>query len=300
MATGYLFAGQGAQAVGMGKDLYEKSTAARDVFDMACEVVGYDLKALCFEGPEDDLNTTRVSQPAILAASLAQYRTLEEHPEVSELFGAGLSLGEYSALAAAGAIADRDAVDLVKTRGELMQKACDENPGGMASVIGLDRNKVEEIVRQAGERGVVGICNINSPGQIAIGGAEEPLAYASELAGKAGAKRVIQLKVAGAFHTELMASARDALREKIESTTISKPAYPIVSNVSANYTVDPMEIRANLVNQLTSPVLWADSMALLVNDGVKRCFEFGPGNVLAGLMRRIDRSVACTKPQLPD
>jgi [acyl-carrier-protein] S-malonyltransferase len=296
MRYGFLFAGQGAQAVGMGRELYEKSEAAREVLDLACEVVGYDLRHVCFEGPEEELNTTRVSQPAILAVSLAELRSLPSTPSDENVVAAGLSLGEYSALAAAGALSDRDAIDLVRTRGELMQKACDENPGGMVSIIGLERPAVEDLVRQAREHGVAGICNINSPNQIAVGGAIRAVERAEALAQEAGAKKVVRLRVAGAFHTALMASARDRLEEKINDTEIVEPRFPVVSNVTANYTVEPMEIRKNLINQLTSPVLWSDSMILMIHDGIRNFCEFGPGNVLRGLMRRIDRSVGFGEP----
>jgi len=295
---GFLFAGQGAQTVGMGRDMYEKSPAARDIFHLAGEVTGYDIKTLCFEGPVEELNSTRVSQPAILTASLAQLRAMTAPPEEGDIVAAGLSLGEYTALVAAGVLSDRDALDLVKTRGELMQKACDENPGGMISIIGLEWPQVEEIVRTASQKGAVSISNINAPMQINVGGSLEALDEAEILADKAGARKVVRLRVAGAFHTQHMASAREALQEKIEATTFETPRFPVVSNVTANYTVDPMEMKANLVEQLTSTVLWSDSMILMINDSVKSFYEFGPGNVLTGLMRRIDRAASCGKPPM--
>ncbi len=296
MPFGFLFSGQGSQEVGMGAELCERSPAAREVFDLACEVVGYDIRKICFEGPAEELNTTRVSQPAIMAVSLAHLRASEGLPPHSDVVAAGLSLGEYTALAAAGAVSEKDALDLVRTRGELMQEACDRNPGGMLSIIGLAKSKVEEIVHEASSRGVVGISNVNSPTQIAVGGTGPALERVDELAQKAGAQKVVKLNVAGAFHTALMAGARDKLKEKILRTPFRKPRFPIISNVSADYTADPMEIRENLVNQLTSPVLWSDSMLLMINDGVHKFFEFGPGNVLTGLLRRIDKSVECRKP----
>ncbi len=294
MPAGYLFAGQGSQHVGMGEDLYGKSAAAREVLDLAGEVMGFDLKALCFKGPEEELAATRISQPAIMAVGLAHFRSVQGLG--ADAVAAGLSLGEYTALAAAGALSDRDALELVKTRGELMQKSCDENPGGMVSIIGLERSRVDDVVREASSRGVIGVSNVNSPTQIAVGGSNEALEYATGLATAAGAQKVVRLNVAGAFHTALMEGARDRLKERIVSTRIVKPRFPVVSNVTANYTVDPMEIRENLVNQLTSPVLWSDSMILMISDGVRKFYEFGPGNVLAGLLRRIDRSVECRKP----
>ncbi len=296
MRTAFLFPGQGTQYVGMGADIVRESPTARAVFEKADDILGYRFSKVCFEGPEDVLQRTDVSQPAILITSIAtltyfQQRLGDEFPACHA--AAGLSLGEYSALAAAGAIDFEHALRLVKRRGELMQKACEMQPSGMASIIGLDRDAVEDLCSEASDKGVVSVCNLNAPGQIAVGGEIPALHVAMEIAKQRGAKRVVPLKVAGGFHTRLMKPAEEELAEEIRCTPFRRPTYPVVANMSANYVEDPGEIRNCLIRQLTSPVLWVDSMRLLLDDGVSTFFEVGPGNVCSGLMRRIDRSAEC-------
>ena len=296
MRTAFLFPGQGAQYVGMGTEVVRESPAARAVFERADDILGYRFSRICFEGPEDLLQRTDVSQPAILVTSLAtlayfQQRLGDDFPTC--FAAAGLSLGEYSALAAAGALEFEHALRLVSRRGELMQKACEMYPSGMASIIGLDREVVENLCQEASEKGVISVCNLNAPGQVAVGGEMPALHVAMEIAKRAGARRVIPLKVAGGFHTRLMKPAEEELAEEIRCTPFRKPRFPIVANLSAEYVEDPEEIRISLIKQLTSPVLWADSMKRLLSDGVSRFFEIGPGNVLSGLMRRIDRNAEC-------
>lgn len=296
MKSAFLFPGQGAQHVGMGADLVRESPAARAVFERADDVLGYRLSRICFEGPDDSLQRTDVSQPAILITSLATLACFEQRLGQAPpacFAAAGLSLGEYSALAAADAITFEDAVRLVKRRGELMQKACEMSPSGMASIIGLDRDAVEALCLEASQRGVVSVCNLNAPGQIAVGGEIPALHVAMEIAKQRGATRVVPLKVAGGFHTRLMKPAEEELAQEIRSIPVRRPRFPVVANLSAEYVTDPEAIRTSLIRQLTSPVLWVDSMRRLIQDGVSTFFEIGPGNVLSGLMRRIDRSAQC-------
>jgi [acyl-carrier-protein] S-malonyltransferase len=280
----------------MGTEVVRESPASRAVFEKADDVLGYRFSRICFEGPEDLLQRTDISQPAILTTSVAtlayfQQRLGDEAP--SCFAAAGLSLGEYSALVAAKAVAFEHALRLVRRRGELMQKACEISPSGMASIIGLEREVVEDLCKEASGKGVIAVSNLNAPGQVAVGGEKPALHVAMEIAKQKGAKRVVPLKVAGGFHTRLMKPAEEELSEEIRCTPFRKPEFPIVANRSATYVEEPEEIRNSLIKQLTSPVLWADSMSLLLNDGVSRFFEIGPGNVLSGLMRRIDRSVEC-------
>ena len=296
MKAAFLFPGQGAQYVGMGLELVQESPAARAVFERADDILGMRISRICFEGPESDLQRTDISQPAILVHSLAtlaffQQRLGDEFPGCQA--AAGLSLGEYAALSAAGTLEFEHALRLVRRRGELMQRACEMYPSGMASIIGLDRDMVEALCTEASEKGVISVCNLNAPGQVAVGGELPALHVAMEIAKQRGASRVIPLKVAGGFHTRLMKPAEEALAEEIRNTPFQKPRFPIVANMSARYVEDPEEIRKSLIRQLTSPVLWVDSMQLLIQDGFSKFFEIGPGNVLIGLMRRIDRSVEC-------
>jgi [acyl-carrier-protein] S-malonyltransferase len=292
--TALLFPGQGAQYVGMGKDLCEAYPQAKAVFDKADELLGFELSKICFEGPESELNRTDVSQPAILVHSWAVVEVLRAHTKGAELLkqgrvAAGLSLGEYSALAAAGAIAWEDACKLVRKRGQFMQEACDATPSTMASIVGLDDDALAQAIAPAKEVGVVVLANFNAPGQVAISGEVAAVEKAMELAKAAGAKLTVPLSVAGAFHSPLMEPARERLAAEIETTTFEAPAVGVIANVDAREHRDPASLRANLVKQLTAPVLWAESMQSLVDQEYTDFIELGPGNVLAGLLKRTAR-----------
>jgi len=292
--TALLFAGQGAQSVGMGKDLAEEFPAARDVFEAADEALGMDLRRLCFEGPEEDLRRTDNSQPAVLAMGIACLRVLEELTRLPEVHAAaGLSLGEYGAHVAAGSLGAAEALRLVRRRGELMQEASEARPGGMASVIGLSPELVEEACREAESAGLVRPANFNSPGQVVISGEMAALERAGELAKAKGARRVVPLKVAGAFHTPLMQSAADGLAEALGKVQIRTARIPVVANATAGYVREPEEIRHCLLEQLTKPVLFEASIRKLAADGVTRFVELGPGKVLSGLVRRIVPEAEC-------
>jgi [acyl-carrier-protein] S-malonyltransferase len=245
-----------------------------------------------FEGPVEELNSTENAQPAVLAMGIACLRVLEAEgtrPEAAA--AAGLSLGEYGALVAAGALSDRDAIKLVRRRGELMRDAGVANPGTMASVLGLSREDVNAACTEASALGVVAAANFNSPGQIVISGAHDAVAKAGELCKEKGAKRVVPLKVSGAFHTPLMQPAADGLGEALAAVDIKPCAIPVIANATADAVTQPDEVRARLLEQLTGPVLFEDSIQKMVADGVTRFVELGPGKVLSGLIRRIDRGV---------
>jgi len=294
-AIACVFPGQGSQYVGMGQDLHEAYPLVRQTFAQASEALSFDLASLCFEGPEEALTDTLNAQPAILTLSIALWRVLQESPFNSPrlLFFAGHSMGEYSALVAAGALGFADALRLVRRRGELMQAAGREQPGGMAAVIGLDAAMVERVCArvQAETGGVVGIANYNSPGQIVISGDHASLEGAMSLAGEEGARRVIPLAVSVAGHSALMAPAAEAFGEILENTLIQRARIPIVANVSAQPLEEPEEIRRELIVQLTAPVRWVESVQHMVARGVDTFVEVGPGEVLRGLIRRIDRGV---------
>jgi [acyl-carrier-protein] S-malonyltransferase len=284
----YIFPGQGAQYVGMGKDLYDNFPLAREVFNKANEIVGFDLKKLCFEGPADKLSTTMYSQPAILVTSVAALRSLESQISGLNVQAAlGLSLGEYSALTAAGSLEFEDAVNLVKLRGQYMEEASRENPGKMASIIGLGRDVVEEICKDTGCE----IANLNCPGQIVISGKDDAIPKAAGMAKEKGAKRSIILEVSGPFHSSMMNSAKEKLKVVLDRIDIKKPALSFIGNVNASYETDAEKIKENLLTQLTSRTYWEDSVKLLANDGVKTFLEIGPGKVLKGLLRRIDSNL---------
>jgi len=288
-SAAFIFPGQGAQYVGMGKDLYENFAQAKEVFDTANEILGFDLKGLCFEGPMEKLATTGYSQPAILATSIAALRSLESKKLDIDIKAAlGLSLGEYSALVSAGSIKFKDAIKLVRARGKFMEEATKDNPGKMASVIGLNKESVEEVCKESGCE----IANLNCPGQVVISGKSDSVDKAAALAKEKGAKRSIMLDVSGPFHSSLMESASKKLEKLLSSVDISKPALSVISNVDAAYEEDPARIRENLVRQLTCRTYWADSIRLLVKEGVKNFLEIGPGKVLKGILRRIDPDLA--------
>ncbi|MEA3344861.1 MAG: ACP S-malonyltransferase [Chloroflexota bacterium] len=294
-AIACVFPGQGSQHVGMGQKLYKAHPLARQVFAQASDILGLDLASLCFRGPEEVLTDTLNVQPAILTLSIALWNVLQESPFNSPhpMFLAGHSLGEYSALVAAGALEFADALRLVRRRGELMQAAGRENPGGMAAVIGLDSETVERVCARAKERtgGTLGVANHNSPDQIVISGDHASLEEAMSLAEEEGARHVIPLAVSVASHSPFMAPAAKVLGGILEFTHIRRARTPVVANVSAQPIVEPEEIRRELVSQLTGPVRWVESVEYMIAQGVDTFVEVGPGDVLRGLIRRIDREV---------
>jgi len=296
MGTAFLFPGQGAQQVGMMADLAELSPAARAVFDRADQQLGYSLSGLCFHGPAERLDATDVSQPAIFVCSAAILAAMDEvlhdHlPEVSMM--AGLSLGEYTALYAADALDFQPALELVARRGRLMQAAAKARPGGMVSIIGLDEPEVRRLCAAAAEGDELTCANFNCPGQIVVSGAAAACDRAEALAKDFGAKGAVRLKVAGAFHSRFMEPAAEALAQAVEKVEFRRPRWPVVANVTAAPENDPDTIRRNLVAQLTSPVRWAESIQHMRDSGIEEFLEIGPGRVLAGLLRRIDRGASC-------
>ncbi len=288
--VGYLFAGQGSQYVGMGQDLSAAFPEAQEIFDQANKILGFSLSELCFRGPLDVLTKTNNCQPAIVATTIASWQAYKsKHPQIDG-YMAGLSLGEYSAYVAAGALKFEDAISLVRQRGEFMEEAALKYPGKMLSVIGLDLVKVREICAQLGTE----VANINCPGQIVISGTPLAISQAQELAKAQGAKLAVILEVSGAFHSSFMAEASLKLARELEKINILKPKFPVVSNVSAQITFDPAEIKQNLIKQVASSVLWEDSIRLILSKGVSSFIEFGPGKVLKGLLRRIDSNARVT------
>jgi [acyl-carrier-protein] S-malonyltransferase len=291
--TAFLFPGQGSQCVGMGQDLYEAYPEARAIFDQADKVLGFALSELCFNGPEEPLNDTLNTQPAILVTSVALLRALESNKLQPPGFVAGHSLGEYSALMAAGAMDFATGLQLVRERGRLMKEAGERSPGGMAAVLGLEADAVDKICRQAGEEtgGVIQVANYNSPGQIVISGDLRTRDVAIELAEAEGARRVVPLAVSIAAHSPLMECIVDEFRQAVEAVEFRMPAAPVVANVSAAPLESVEAIREELVQQLTSPVRWVESVRYMIEQGVTEFVEIGPKDVLKKLMRRIDKSV---------
>lgn len=286
----FLFPGQGSQQVGMGRTLVEHFPAAREVFQEADDTLRFSLGRLCFEGPSDTLTETNNAQPAILTASVAALRSLASvvGGAVAPAYVAGHSLGEYTALVASGALPFREAVRLVRLRGELMREAGRVSPGGMAALIGLDSSVVEELCARASSGGgVVQVANDNAPGQVVISGDKLTLEKAMELAKAAGARRVLPLPVSIAAHSRLMERAAEGLRHAIQSASLFRPRLHVVGNVDARPLPDVDGVRHELVQQLTAPVRWTESVRFLVRQGVTRFVELGPGNVLSGLVRRI-------------
>lgn len=288
----FLFPGQGSQVVGMGKDLAEKYAVARQTFEEADEALGYKLSQICFEGPEDQLRLTEITQPAILTASIAALRVLEaEFPRPS--FVAGHSLGEYSAHVAAGTIAFADAVRTVRNRGKYMQEAVPVGVGAMAAILGMELENVVAVCRDAAEGEVCSPANINSPEQIVISGNTAAVERGAKLADERGAKRAKLLPVSAPFHCSLMKPAQDRLEADLNALKTQRPVYPVVCNVEASVVSDEIRARTTLVSQVTGAVRWEQSMRLLIEKGVQTFVEIGPGKVLCGLMRQIDRSKAC-------
>lgn len=286
--TALLFAGQGAQAVGMGRDFAERLPSARRWFEEADRVLGAPLSQLCFEGPEEELTKTVNAQPGIYLVGWVAFQVLKEAvPELRFDATAGLSLGEFTALAAAGVFSFADGLQLVRERGRLMQEACETTEGTMAAVIGLDEETTRQVCTEAG----VELANLNCPGQLVISGSREGIARAVELAQARGAKRAVPLAVAGAYHSRLMASAQAGLDAVLRSVPILIPSVPVISNVTARPHGAPSDIHRRLVEQVTSPVLWEASIRYLLAEGFTRFIELGPGTVLSGFMRRIAPSV---------
>jgi len=293
--TAFLFPGQGAQAVGMGRALHDLP-AARALFDEAGQILGYDLADLCFHGPVEKLNSTVISQPAIFVASLAALESLKAtSPDVVAecRAAAGLSLGEYSALVFAGALSFRDGLRVVKRRGEAMQAAADATPSAMLSVLGLEQARIEELCAAARGNETLEVANLLCPGNIVISGNKTACERAEQLAEKIGA-RTIRLAVAGAFHTPLMKPADEALASVLSEVTIQMPQVPVWSNVDAQPHAEPAEIKQLLIRQVLQPVLWEQTMRNLLAADCDRFYEIGPGRVLAGLLKRVQRKVQCT------
>jgi [acyl-carrier-protein] S-malonyltransferase len=285
--TALLFAGQGAQVVGMGKDLAEKFPSAKAWFDRANTALGYDLTAICFNGPDAELTKTENAQPGIFLVSWVAFQLLKEHaPSLKFEATAGLSLGEFTALTAAGAMSFEDGLRVVRQRGKFMQEACDATRGGMAAVIGLDEAPTREVCAEAG----IVLANLNCPGQLVISGEADKIAKAVELAKAKGAKRAIPLPVAGAYHSPLMASAQPKLQAELAEVKLSAPTVPVISNVTAQPHGAPGDISTRLIEQVTSSVLWENSMRYLLAQGFTRFIELGPGTALSGFMKRIDKT----------
>ncbi|MDE5811424.1 MAG: ACP S-malonyltransferase [Muribaculaceae bacterium] len=289
----FVFPGQGAQFVGMGKDLYDNNEVAREMFEKANEILGFRITDLMFAGTDEDLRQTKVTQPAIFLHSVILAKTLEQ--EMTPDMVAGHSLGEFSALVAAGALSFEDGLKLVSARAMAMQKACEVNPSTMAAVLALPDEKVEEIC--AGIDGVVVCANYNCPGQLVISGENDAIDKACEQLLAAGAKRALKLKVGGGFHSPCMEPARAELAAAIEATNFSKPICPVYQNVDALPHTDPAEIKANLVAQLTAPVRWTQTIKNMIADGATEFVEIGPGKVLQGLIAKIDREAATSGRQ---
>lgn len=285
--TALIFAGQGAQVVGMGKDLAEKFPSARQWFDRANAALGYDLAGVCFNGPEADLTKTENAQPGIFLVSWVTLQLLREQvPALKFEATAGLSLGEFTALAAAGVMSFEDGLKVVRLRGRYMQEACDVTKGGMAAIIGLDEASTRAVCQEAG----VELANLNCPGQLVISGPADKMAAACDLAKARGAKRALPLPVAGAYHSVLMASAQLKLDAALKSVPLNIPGVPVISNVTAQTHGAPVDIHHRLVEQVTSPVRWEASMRCLLGEGFTRFIELGPGTALTGFMKRIDKT----------
>jgi [acyl-carrier-protein] S-malonyltransferase len=285
--TALLFAGQGAQVVGMGKDFVEQFPSAKSWFDRANAALGYDLASICFNGPEAELTKTENAQPGIFLVSWVAFELLRERiPSLNFQATAGLSLGEFTALTAGGAMSFEDGLRVVRQRGRFMQEACEATQGGMAAIIGLDEAPTREVCAETG----VTLANLNCPGQIVISGAAEKIAHACDLAKAKGAKRALPLTVAGAYHSPLMASAQPKLQAELAQIHLTTPTVPVISNVTAQPHGASSEIATRLVEQVTSSVRWEESIRSLLAQGFTRFIELGPGTALSGFMKRIDKT----------
>jgi [acyl-carrier-protein] S-malonyltransferase len=287
----FVFPGQGAQAVGMGKDIYEQYEAAKQIFERADQALNYSLSSIIFEGPEAELKITYHTQPALLATSIA-YLELFKAKGVQPDYVAGHSLGEYSALVAAGVLGFEDAVRTVRARGEFMEAAVPGGQGAMAAVLGAEREALQQLCRTiSGEVGIVELANLNCPGQIVVSGSQEGVQALIERGKEAGAKRVIPLEVSGPFHSSLMKPASERLADVLSGLPMKPASIPVIANVTARPVHEPDEVRRLLVDQVHSSVLWEDSIVWLIEHGVDSFVEIGSGTVLAGLIKKIDRSV---------
>jgi len=284
----------------MGRELAEAYPEARAIFERANKALGFGIAKICFEGPPEELNRTSICQPAVLTVSTAALEAWQthggEHPSVPS---AGLSLGEYTALVYAGSLTFEDAVRVVHQRGQFMEAAGRENPGGMLAILGLERERVNDVLEGANEYGVAEVANLNCPGQIVISGSNGALGWLARHAKDFGAERAIRLKVGGAFHSRLMAPAGDRLACVLQGVAISQPRSPVVSNVTAKFVSSAAEIRGLLVRQLRSPVLWEDSMRFLLAQAIRRFVEVGPGRILSGLLSRIDNTAHSRRIHTP-
>ena len=284
----FVFPGQGSQSVGMGQDLFDNSSHARQVFEEADEALGFSLSGLCFNGPEEDLRQTVNTQPAIMTTSVACLKTvLANGYDIAPAFVAGHSLGEYTALVAAGVLSFADGIRLIQERARLMQEAGKQSPGGMAAVIGLDLVSLEEVCQETGTQ----IANLNSPEQIVISGTNQGLAWAMDLAKARGAKRVIRLRVSGAFHSYLMEPAVEGLTMAVSQCEFSHPEIPVIANATAEPKSTAAEVRDGILKQICDCVRWQPSVEYMIDAGVSTFIEIGPGQVLTGLIKRISRDV---------
>ncbi|AJA49999.1 malonyl CoA-acyl carrier protein transacylase [Clostridium pasteurianum DSM 525 = ATCC 6013] len=286
----FLFSGQGAQYVGMGKELYDNFQESKNIFDKADEALGFKISEICFQGSKEELDKTENTQPAILTTSIAALKALESKGINADV-AAGLSLGEYSALVYSGVFDFQEAVKLVKKRGKYMQEAVPQGKGAMAAVLGLDSDKVREVCKDASDKGIVEPANFNCPGQIAIAGEVAAVESAAEFAKKAGARKVVMLQVSGPFHTSMLKPASDKLALELENISVNKLKLPVITNVTGNYIKEEKDIKELLRRQVMSSVLWEDTINRMIDDGVDKFIEIGPGKVLTGFVKKINRKL---------